>query len=74
MGITEKNLKILEYPIRYLLKYRQKILEEMVKSRKEGYNLMKILGLGMVNFGVYYHLILVPLGITRAANTGIICW
>jgi UDP-N-acetylglucosamine--dolichyl-phosphate N-acetylglucosaminephosphotransferase len=35
---------------------------------KEGYSLMKIPGLGIINFGVFYSLILVPLGITGAAN------
>ncbi len=35
---------------------------------KEGYSLMKIPGLKIINFGIYYSLILVPLGITGAAN------
>jgi len=35
---------------------------------KEGYSLMKIPGLEIINFGIYYSLILVPLGITGAAN------
>ena len=35
---------------------------------KEGYSLMKIPGLGIINFGIFYSLILVPLGITGAAN------
>jgi len=35
---------------------------------KEGQYLMKIPLYGIVNFGVYYSLILVPLGITGAAN------
>jgi len=35
---------------------------------KEGYCLMKIPLDGVINFGIYYSLILVPLGITGAAN------
>ena len=35
---------------------------------KEGYSLMKIPGLEIINFSIYYSLILVPLGITGAAN------
>jgi UDP-N-acetylglucosamine--dolichyl-phosphate N-acetylglucosaminephosphotransferase len=35
---------------------------------KEGDSLMKIPGLGIINFGIFYSLILVPLGITGAAN------
>ncbi|MCG2790824.1 MAG: hypothetical protein L6305_03630 [Actinomycetia bacterium] len=35
---------------------------------KEGYSLMKIPGLGIINFGIFYSLVLVPLGITGAAN------
>jgi len=35
---------------------------------KEGYSLMKIPGLEIINFGIFYSLILVPLGITGAAN------
>jgi UDP-N-acetylglucosamine--dolichyl-phosphate N-acetylglucosaminephosphotransferase len=35
---------------------------------KEGDSLMKIPGLGIIDFGIFYSLILVPLGITGAAN------
>lgn len=35
---------------------------------KEGYSLMKIPGFEIINFGIFYSLILVPLGITGAAN------
>jgi len=35
---------------------------------KEGYSLMKIPGLEIINFGIFYPLVLVPLGITGAAN------
>jgi len=35
---------------------------------KEGYSLIKIPGLEEINFGILYSLILVPLGITGAAN------
>ena len=35
---------------------------------KEGYRWMRIPFVGMINFGIFYHLILVPLGITGAAN------
>ena len=35
---------------------------------KEGYSLMKIPGLEIINFGIFYPLILVPLGITGAVN------
>ena len=35
---------------------------------KEGDSLMKIPGLEIINFGIFYSLILVPLGITGAAN------
>jgi UDP-N-acetylglucosamine--dolichyl-phosphate N-acetylglucosaminephosphotransferase len=35
---------------------------------KEGYSLMKIPGLEIIDFGIFYPLILVPLGITGAAN------
>jgi len=35
---------------------------------KEGYSLMKIPGLEIIDFGIFYPLVLVPLGITGAAN------
>lgn len=35
---------------------------------KEGFTIMKIPFIGLVDFGIYYHLILIPLGITGAAN------
>jgi len=35
---------------------------------KEGYSMIRIPFLGIVNFGVFYPLVLVPLGITGAAN------
>lgn len=35
---------------------------------KEGFTVMKIPFIGFVDFGIYYHLILIPLGITGAAN------
>jgi UDP-N-acetylglucosamine--dolichyl-phosphate N-acetylglucosaminephosphotransferase len=35
---------------------------------KEGYSLMKIPGLEIINFGIFYPLVLVPLGITGAVN------
>jgi len=35
---------------------------------KEGFTIMKIPFIGFVDFGIYYHLILIPLGITGAAN------
>jgi len=35
---------------------------------KEGYSLMRIPFVGWVNFGIFYPLVLVPLGITGAAN------
>jgi len=35
---------------------------------KEGFTIMKVPFIGFVNFGIYYHLILIPLGITGAAN------
>jgi UDP-N-acetylglucosamine--dolichyl-phosphate N-acetylglucosaminephosphotransferase len=35
---------------------------------KEGYSLMKIPGLGIIDFGIFYSLVLVPLGITGAVN------
>ena len=35
---------------------------------KEGYSLMRIPFIGLVNFGIFYPLVLVPLGITGAAN------
>jgi len=35
---------------------------------KEGFAVMNLPFIGFVNFGIYYHLILIPLGITGAAN------
>ncbi len=35
---------------------------------KEGFTIMKVPFIGFVDFGIYYHLILIPLGITGAAN------
>ena len=35
---------------------------------KEGYSMMRIPLVGMINFGIFYSLVLVPLGITGAAN------
>ncbi len=35
---------------------------------KEGYSIMRIPFVGMINFGIFYPLVLVPLGITGAAN------
>ena len=35
---------------------------------KEGYSIMRIPFMGMIDFGIYYSLVLVPLGITGAAN------
>jgi len=35
---------------------------------KEGYSTMRIPFVGMINFGIFYPLVLVPLGITGAAN------
>ena len=35
---------------------------------KEGYSLMRIPLVGMINFGIFYPIVLVPLGITGAAN------
>ena len=35
---------------------------------KEGYSMIRIPFLGIVNFGIFYPLVLVPLGITGAAN------
>ena len=35
---------------------------------KEGFTEMKVPFIGFVDFGIYYHLILIPLGITGAAN------
>ena len=35
---------------------------------KEGFAIMNLPFIGFVNFGIYYHLILIPLGITGAAN------
>jgi len=35
---------------------------------KEGFTIMKIPFIGFVDFGIYYHLVLIPLGITGAAN------
>ncbi len=35
---------------------------------KEGFTVMKVPFIGFVDFGIYYHLILIPLGITGAAN------
>jgi UDP-N-acetylglucosamine--dolichyl-phosphate N-acetylglucosaminephosphotransferase len=35
---------------------------------KEGYSLMRIPFVGMIDFGIFYPLVLVPLGITGAAN------
>jgi len=35
---------------------------------KEGFSMMRIPFVGMIDFGIFYHLILVPLGITGAAN------
>lgn len=35
---------------------------------KEGYSLMRIPFVGMIDFGIFYSLVLVPLGITGAAN------
>ena len=35
---------------------------------KEGFAIMNLPFIGFVNFGVYYHLILIPFGITGAAN------
>ena len=35
---------------------------------KEGYSMMRISFMGMIDFGIYYPLVLVPLGITGAAN------
>lgn len=35
---------------------------------KEGYSLMRIPFIGLINFGIFYPLALVPLGITGAAN------
>ena len=35
---------------------------------KEGYSLIRIPFIGIVNFGIFYPLVLVPLGITGAAN------
>ena len=35
---------------------------------KEGYSMMRIPFVGLINFGIFYSLVLVPLGITGAAN------
>jgi UDP-N-acetylglucosamine--dolichyl-phosphate N-acetylglucosaminephosphotransferase len=35
---------------------------------KEGYSMMRIPFVGMIDFGIFYPLVLVPLGITGAAN------
>jgi UDP-N-acetylglucosamine--dolichyl-phosphate N-acetylglucosaminephosphotransferase len=35
---------------------------------KEGFTIMKVPFIGFVDFGIYYHLIIIPLGITGAAN------
>ena len=35
---------------------------------KEGYSMMKVPLVGMIDFGIFYSLVLVPLGITGAAN------
>jgi len=35
---------------------------------KEGYSIMRIPFIGMIDFGIFYPLVLVPLGITGAAN------
>ena len=35
---------------------------------KDGYSLMRIPCIGLINFGVFYPLVLIPLGITGAAN------
>jgi len=35
---------------------------------KEGYSMMRIPFIGIIDFGIYYSLVLVPLGITGAAN------
>ncbi len=35
---------------------------------KEGFTIMKVPFIGFVAFGIYYHLIIIPLGITGAAN------
>lgn len=35
---------------------------------KEGYSMMRIPFVGMIDFGIFYSLVLVPLGITGAAN------
>ena len=35
---------------------------------KEGYSIMRIPFMGMIDFGIFYPLVLVPLGITGAAN------
>ena len=35
---------------------------------KEGFTEMKVPLIGFIDFGIYYHLILIPLGITGAAN------
>ena len=35
---------------------------------KEGYSMMRIPFIGMIDFGIFYSLVLVPLGITGAAN------
>jgi len=35
---------------------------------KEGYSLIRIPCIGLINFGVFYPLVLIPLGITGAAN------
>jgi len=35
---------------------------------KEGFTEMKVPFIGFIDFGIYYHLILIPLGITGAAN------
>ena len=35
---------------------------------KEGFTIMKVPFIGFVDFGIFYHLILIPLGVTGAAN------
>lgn len=35
---------------------------------KEGFTIMKVPFIGFVDFGIFYHIILIPLGVTGAAN------